>query len=164
MLRRPIKALNHREGEKNRSVSIVTVQWRLQPLLQMIPHVLLASTWLNKLWGKTRTLSSYSTSRVQVFFILEERAIFFNPLVGENWFFVLASFPSLTAGSLDSYTIVLLGYLILALLVEKLLLPLKYTVRTLSRLFYERSQFPPPDESTYLKKKRTPARLHFHTY
>lgn len=52
----------------------------------------------------------------------------FRSLVEEKWFFVLASFPSLTAGSLDSYTIVLLGYSILALLVLKQFLPLKYTV------------------------------------
>lgn len=43
--------------EKNSSVSIVTVQWRLQPLLQMIPHVLLASTWETNFKG-SRMLSS----------------------------------------------------------------------------------------------------------
>lgn len=164
MLRRPIKALNHRAGGK-KQVCLDCNGAVASPAFTSNDPACFASFDLAKqTLRKTRTLSSYSTSSVQVFFILEERAIFFNPLVGENWFFVLASFPSLTAGSLDSYTIVLLGYLILALLVEKQLLPLKYTVRTLSRLFYERSQFPPPDESTYLKKKRTPARLHFHTY
>lgn len=52
LIRRPItqpSIAGGERGKKNRSVSIVTVQWRLQPLLQMIPHVLLASTWQNKL-------------------------------------------------------------------------------------------------------------------
>ena len=84
MLRRPIKALNHRAGGK-KQVCLDCNGAVASPAFTSNDPACFASFDLAKqTLRKTRTLSSYSTSSVQVFFILEERAIFFNPLVGEN--------------------------------------------------------------------------------
>lgn len=73
--------------------------------LETIPHVLLASTWQTNLKriAIAVELSNISHSNVRKRGKIGHS---FRSVVGEKWFFVLASFPSLTAGSLNSYTIV----------------------------------------------------------
>lgn len=72
------------------------------------PACFAASTWQTNF--KTRKGCRCNNTHAIEVFVPQKNNSDCSSIRWKHWFFVLASFPSLTAGSLDSFTIVLLGY------------------------------------------------------
>lgn len=115
--RRPIKALNHTQREREKGGKQVCLDCNgavASPLQKKKKWSRMFLLWLRlgykQTYKKKKTHKRCRVIQHTLSQVLWKKHIFPNSRPGID-FFVLASFPSLTAGSLDSYTIVLLGYL-----------------------------------------------------